>query len=138
MTSTIDARGCTALTAIDAPAAKTLDARERPFDKLRVSGKLAPGDWETNTRRWLTGEALRRLHERLSSEYPEVSLFAADKLHAATLAAGALGWTVLVCIVIEGKSVSECRSDVRCTAAAIHYRLRNALDAIAPVVGITS
>jgi hypothetical protein len=135
-----------------------------PFDVLRAHRALAPHDTRVNDTRWLTGEALRRLHQRggfdqLRAVTPdrigvsgfgprsglpatEAALLARDKLHAAAGLAGPAAWPILTRIVIEGGAVRDCRAFVaEVTAewrvdAIIMDRLRWSLDALGALLGV--
>ena len=112
----------------------TTDRRTlNPFDVMRGSRTLAPHDPNLNDTRWLIGESLRRAYERalLSNE-------------ACERVCGRHAWPIVIAIVIDGKGVRDCRKHVPEVVtpwradAIITDRLRVALDAIGPVLGVTA
>jgi hypothetical protein len=137
-----------------------------PFDVMRVHRVLAPHDSKLNDLRWLIGEALRRLHQRarldsLRAVAPEriggggfgprsglplteIALHARDKMRDAEKLAGCAAWPIVQRIVIEGGGVRDCRArivEVTTTwraDAIVADRLRVALDALGPLVGVTA
>ncbi len=136
-----------------------------PFDVMRATRALAPHDPRLNDIRWLTGEALRRLHGRARldglravaldrigttgfgprSGLPasEIALHARDKLRAAEDRVGPAAWPILTCVIIEGGGVRECRPLVSEIVtpwradAVVTDRLRVALDALGGILGVT-
>jgi hypothetical protein len=136
-----------------------------PFDAMRSTRALAPHDPKLNDIRWLTGEALRRVHQRANldalravapdglgvagfgprSGLPrgEIALHARDKLRAAEDKVGPTAWPIVKHIVIEGARVRDCRSFVPEVItpwradAVITDRLRVALDQLGPLLGVT-
>lgn len=121
------------------------------FDAMRTLRTLAPHDRELNDRRWLIGEALRRLHRRANSDTLrsdaqaiETVLRYHDELRAAEISVGRAAWPVLKCVVIEGGQPRECRDLVPEASAParadliIIDRLRVALDRLGPLLGVTS
>jgi hypothetical protein len=139
---------------------------EDPFDVMRVHRALAPHDSKLNDLLWLTGEALRRLHQRacfdsLRAVAPEriggggfaprsglpateVALHARDKLREAQNLVGPAAWPIVQRIVIEGGGVRDCRTRIAEVTttwradAIITDRLRVALDMLGALVGVTA
>jgi hypothetical protein len=137
-----------------------------PFDLMRANRILAPHDPRLNDVRWLTGEALRRAHHRAQLDglravrpdrpagggfgprpglpQSEAALHARDKLRRAEDQAGPAAWPIVRRVVIEGGGVRDCRAFVPELAtpwradAVITDRLRVALDAIGPLMGVTA
>jgi hypothetical protein len=136
-----------------------------PFDVMRATRALAPHDPKLNDIRWLTGEALRRVHGRAGVDglravalerigqtgfgprsglpVSEIALHARDKLRAAEEKVGPAAWPVVNRIVIEGGGVRECRGFVPEIVtpwrvdAVVTDRLRVALDALGGLMGVT-
>ena len=136
-----------------------------PFDVMRATRALAPHDPKLNDIRWLTGEALRRVHDRAGLDglravalervgqtgfgprsglpMSEIALHARDKLRTAQEKVGPAAWPVVNRIVIEGGGVRECRSFVPEIVtpwrvdAVVTDRLRVALDALGGLLGVT-
>ena len=136
-----------------------------PFDVMRATRTLAPHDPKLNDIRWLTGEALRRVHGRARldglravaldrvgstgfgprSGLPasEIALHARDKLRAAQDRVGPAAWPILTRIIIEGGGVRECRDFVPEIVtpwradAVLADRLRVALDSLGGLLGVT-
>jgi hypothetical protein len=136
-----------------------------PFDVMRATRALAPHDPKLNDIRWLTGEALRRVHGRSGVDalrgvaldrigqtgfgprsglpMSEIALHARDKLRAAQEKVGPAAWPVINRIVIEGAGVRECRGFVPEIVtpwrvdAVVTDRLRVALDALGDLLGVT-
>jgi hypothetical protein len=136
-----------------------------PFDVMRATRALAPHDPKLNDIRWLTGEALRRLHGRARldglravaldrigttgfgprSGLPasEIALHARDKLRTAEDRVGPAAWPILTRVIIEGGGVRECRPLVSELVtpwradAVVTDRLRVALDALGGILGVT-
>ena len=136
-----------------------------PFDVMRATRALAPHDPKLNDIRWLTGEALRRVHSRAGldglraistdrigqtgfgprSGLPasEIALHARDKIRAAQEKVGPAAWPILTRIILEGAGVRECRGFVPEIVtpwradAVVTDRLRVALDALSGLVGVT-
>ena len=136
-----------------------------PFDVMRATRALAPHDPKLNDIRWLTGEALRRVHSRSGldalrgvaldrighggfgprSGLPasEIALHARDKMRAAQERVGPAAWPILTRIILEGAGVRECRGFVPEIVtpwradAVVTDRLRVALDALSGLVGVT-
>jgi hypothetical protein len=136
-----------------------------PFDVMRATRALAPHDPKLNDLRWLTGEALRRVHSRAGldalravapdrlgqtgfgprSGLPasEIALHARDKIRAAEEKVGPAAWPVVNRIIIEGGGVRECRGYVPEIVtpwradAVVTDRLRVALDALGGLMGVT-
>ena len=128
---------------------------------MRATRALAPHDPKLNDLRWLSGELLRRLHLTASlgglkavqldavrvSPGPrglplgEIAANARDKLRAVEIKVGRAAWPILICIVIEGGSVRDCRYLIPelmtpwRVDAVITDRLRVALDAMGYLVG---
>ena len=137
-----------------------------PFDVMRATRALAPHDPKLNDIRWLTGEALRRVHSRAGldglravaldrigqtgfgprSGLPasEIALHARDKIRAAQEKVGPAAWPILTRIILEGAGVRECRGFVPEIVtpwrvdAVVTDRLRVALDALSGLVGVTA
>jgi hypothetical protein len=137
-----------------------------PFDVMRATRALAPHDPKLNDLRWLTGEALRRIHSRAGLDglravslervgqggfgprsglpMSEIALHARDKLRAAEDKVGPAAWPVVNRIVIEGASLRECRGFVPEIVtpwrvdAVVTDRLRVALDQIGGLMGVTA
>jgi hypothetical protein len=135
-----------------------------PFDTMRANRLLAPHDSKLNDIRWLIGESLRRTHQRarldaLRAVSPErlgstgfgprpglpeseAALHARDKLRKAEERAGPAAWPIVTRIVIEGAGVRDCRGFIPELAtpwradAVLTDRLRVALDAIGPLLGV--
>lgn len=126
-----------------------------PFDVMRSTRALSPSDPKLNDIRWLTGEALRRLHQRANldalrstatGEYKlpssEIALHARDKLRAAEDKAGPAAWPIVAKIILEGAHVRDCRSFVPEVVtpwradAVVTDRLRVALDQLGPLMGV--
>jgi hypothetical protein len=136
-----------------------------PFDVMRSTRALAPHDPRLNDLRWLTGEALRRVHNRAGldalraistdkigsggfgprSGLPasEIALHARDKIRAAEERVGPAAWPILTRIILEGAGVRECRGFVPEIVtpwradAVVTDRLRVALDALGGMLGVT-
>ena len=136
-----------------------------PFDVMRTTRALAPHDPKLNDLRWLTGEALRRVHSRsaldalraISTERigstgfgprsglpaSEVALHARDKIRAAEERVGPAAWPILTRIILEGAGVRECRGFVPEIVtpwradAVVTDRLRVALDTLGGLMGVT-
>jgi hypothetical protein len=136
-----------------------------PFDVMRTTRTLAPHDPKLNDLRWLTGEALRRVHTRSGldslrgiatdrigstgfgprSGLPasEIALHARDKLRSAQERVGPAAWPILTRIILEGAGVRECRGFVPEIVtpwradAVVTDRLRVALDALGGLMGVT-
>ena len=137
-----------------------------PFDVMRATRALAPRDPRLNDLRWLTGEALRRVHSRagfdaLRAVAPdrigqgggfgpraglpasEIALHARDKMRACEDKVGPAAWPILVRVIIEGGGVRECRGFVPEIVtpwradAVVTDRLRVALDALGGLMGVT-
>jgi len=136
-----------------------------PFDVMRSTRALAPHDPKLNDLRWLTGEALRRVHSRsaldalraISTERvgstgfgprsglpaSEVALHARDKIRAAEERVGPAAWPILTRIILEGAGVRECRGFVPEIVtpwradAVVTDRLRVALDTLGGLMGVT-
>ena len=88
-----------------------------PFDVMRSTRALAPHDPKLNDIRWLTGEALRRVHQRANLDalravapdglgvtgfgprsglpLSEIALHARDKIRAAEQKAGPAAWPIV-------------------------------------------
>jgi hypothetical protein len=139
---------------------------EDPFDVMRATRALAPHDRRLNDLRWLTGEALRRLHQRAALDtlravvtervgshargprsglpLSEAALHARDKIRAAEALVGAASWPVLRRIVIEGARLCDCRPMIVEVStpwradAILADRLRCALDALGAHLGVTA
>jgi hypothetical protein len=137
-----------------------------PFDVMRIHRALAPHDSRLNDLRWLSGEALRRLHQRASLDslravaperiggggfgprtglpMSEAALHARDKMRAAERLVGPAAWPIVQRIVIEGGGVRDCRArvaEVTTTWRAdciVTDRLRVALDALSGILGVTA
>jgi hypothetical protein len=137
-----------------------------PFDLMRAHRALAPHDSRLNDLRWLTGEALRRLHyraaldglramapdrvglagygPRLGLPLSEIALAARDKLRACENLAGAAAWPVLRRIVVEGAPLRDCRPLIAEVStpwradAILADRLRCGLDALGATLGVTA
>ena len=137
-----------------------------PFDVMRIHRALAPHDPRLNDLRWLTGEALRRLHQRagldsLRAVVPErigeggfgprsglplseIALHARDKMREAQRLVGPAAWPIVQRIVIEGGGVRDCRAGIAEVTttwradAIITDRLRVALDALGVLVGVAA
>jgi len=134
-----------------------------PFDVMRTTRSLAPSNPKLNDRRWATGEALRRVHERtlLTLRSPqagaprssgfgprdglpatEIALHAHERLRQCEGIAGVAAWPILFRIVIEGGDVRACRGFVPDVVtpwrvdAIVTDRLRVALDRIGPTLGL--
>jgi hypothetical protein len=136
-----------------------------PFDVMRSTRALAPHDPKLNDLRWLTGEALRRVHNRsaldalraISTERvgstgfgprsglpaSEVALHARDKMRSAEERVGPAAWPILTRVILEGASVRECRGFVPEIVtpwradAVVTDRLRVGLDALGGIMGVT-
>jgi hypothetical protein len=136
-----------------------------PFDVMRATRALAPHDPKLNDIRWLTGEALRRIHDRAGLDglravslervgqsgfgprsglpMSEIALHARDKLRAAEDRIGPAAWPVVNRIVLEGAGVRECRGYVPEIVtpwrvdAVVTDRLRVALDRVGGLLGVT-
>jgi hypothetical protein len=136
-----------------------------PFDVMRATRALAPHDPKLNDIRWLTGEALRRVHSRAGLDglravaldrvgqsgfgprsglpMSEIALHSRDKLRAAEEKVGPAAWPVVSRIVIEGGGVRECRGFVPEIVtpwrvdAVVTDRLRVALDMLGGLLGVT-
>ena len=137
-----------------------------PFDVMRATRALAPHDPRLNDLRWLTGEALRRLHRRaqcdaLRAVVPdvvgatapgpraglpasEIALHARDKLRACAERVGPAAWPVVLRIVVDGAPLRDCRlyapeiaTPWRADAVLVD-RLRVALDRMGELVGVTA
>jgi hypothetical protein len=136
-----------------------------PFDVMRTTRALAPHDPKLNDLRWLTGEALRRVHGRsaldalraISTERigstgfgprsglpaSEIALHARDKLRSAEERVGPAAWPILTRIILEGAGVRECRGFVPEIVtpwradAVVTDRLRVALDQLGGLLGVT-
>ncbi len=136
-----------------------------PFDVMRATRALAPHDPKLNDLRWLTGEALRRVHSRSGADAlravaldrigqtgfgprsglpaSEIALHARDKIRAAEEKAGPAAWPILTRIILEGAGVRECRGFVPEIVtpwradAVVTDRLRVALDALGGLMGVT-
>jgi len=135
-----------------------------PFDVMRATRALAPHDPRLNDIRWLTGQALRGVHEVATRDEMKaapfeaspradtarkaridpvsVRLHARERLAACEEKAGPAAWTIVRRIVLEGACVRDCREHVpeivtpwRCDAV-ISDRLRVALDALGPLLNI--
>jgi hypothetical protein len=122
-----------------------IEAYEPAISRLRACRMLAPRDGRTNDVRWLIAEALRRLHDRIQGErMPEVlTQVQRYKMASAQRLAGA-AWPILRAIVLHDRDVHQCREMIEdetrphCADAVILDRLRNGLDAIGPLLGVTS
>ena len=126
---------------------RTLDL----FDMMRSSRVLAPHNPKLNDIRWLTGQSLRRSYERAELNAKnekgipasERVLYARAKIDSCERVCGRHAWPIVVAVVIDGKPIRDCRKHVlevvtpwRCDAI-ITDRLRVALDAIGPILGVT-
>ena len=137
-----------------------------PFDLMRANRVLAPHDQRLNDVRWLTGEALRRTHQRARLDalrafapdrfgeagfgprtglpQSEAALHARDKMRHAEERVGPHAWPILTRVVIEGAPVRECRGLVPDLEtpwrvdAVVTDRLRVALDSIGGLMGVTA
>lgn len=135
-----------------------------PFDVMRATRSLAPHDPRLNDVRWLTGQALRGVHELATREGMRAAPFgllrraaaarkapidpvaarfdARERLAACEEKAGPAAWTIVRRIVLEGASVRDCREFVPEIVtpwrvdAVISDRLRVALDALGPLLNI--
>ncbi len=113
------------------------------FDAMRERGTLA-ADPAIASRRWVAGEALRRLHVRAwqadgeSVTTIQTSLAREARVRLADLQhrIGHDGWSILTRVVLEGAAIADC------TSLALEYsrqdarvvlldRLRRALDVVA-------
>jgi hypothetical protein len=137
----------------DASAAPSnLDA----FELMRATNALAPLDRNLNVTRWLIGESLRRYGYRAGMKVSAPWRFATsgdidskivdharEKMCAAEAKVGPAAWPILTRVLIDGKGVRECRDLVPESTsnwiidAVVMDRLRNALDAIGPILGFT-
>lgn len=137
-----------------------------PFDVMRSTRALAPHDPKLNDIRWLTGEALRRVHQRANLDalravapdglgvtgfgprsglpLSEIALHARDKIRAAEQKAGPAAWPIVTRVVIEGSGVRDCRGFVPEVVtpwradAVVTDRLRVALDQLGELLGVTA
>lgn len=115
-----------------------------PFDVMHSTRALSPSDPKLNDIRWLTGEALRRVHQMaISQRMPEIVDSACAQMRHIERAVSPAAWPIVRRIVLEGASVRDCRSFVPEVVtpwradAVVTDRLRVALDQLGSLLGVT-